>query len=62
MAIARKMLIAIWYVLRGEPFKELGGNYLDTLDPKRLVRAITRRMEALGFDVTVTRKVEVQTV
>lgn len=54
MAIARKMIIAVWHVLSGSEFKDLGGEYLDQLDPRRMVRTMTRRLAALGFTVTPT--------
>jgi transposase len=58
MAIARKLLIAVWKVLGGETFKDLGAAYLDQIDPNRAVKAATRRLEALGFDVTLTKRAD----
>lgn len=55
MAIARKLLIAIWHVLVGQPYHDLGADYLDKLDPQRAVRTLTRRLKALGFDVALTK-------
>ncbi len=54
VAIAHKILIAAYHLLGGAPaYRELGPTYLDTLDTSRTVRNLTRRLERLGFVVTL---------
>ena len=54
VAIAHKILFAAYHLLGGAPtYRELGPTYLDTLDTKRTVRTLTRRLERLGFVVTL---------
>jgi transposase len=54
VAVAHKILIAAYHLLGGAPtYRELGADYLDTLDTKRTVRSLTRRLERLGFVVTL---------
>jgi transposase len=54
VAIAHKILIAAYHLLGGAPaYRELGPTYLDTLDTRRTVRSLTRRLERLGFVVTL---------
>lgn len=46
----------VFYVLLKHPtleYKDLGGNYFDTLDPKRLCRHLVKRLESLGYEVTL---------
>ncbi|HEY3229320.1 MAG TPA: IS110 family transposase [Roseiflexaceae bacterium] len=55
MAIAHKLLIAAYHVLASaKPYKELGALYLDTLNKAGLVNRMRHRLEALGFQVTLT--------
>lgn len=51
MAIAHKILGVAFKVLSGEPYKDLGPNYLDQLDPKRTAKTLVRRLEQLGYEV-----------
>lgn len=55
VAVAHKILIAAYHLLGGAPtYRELGADYLDTLDAKRTVRSLTRRLERMGFVVTLS--------
>lgn len=57
MAIAHKILVAIYHMLRtATPFRELGPTYLDTADPRRTARALVKRLETLGFDVQIAKR------
>ena len=38
------------------PYQELGANYFDTLDRERLTKHTVKRLEALGYEVTLTPK------
>ena len=55
LAIAHKILIAAYYILRtGESYRELGGDYLDRLHLERRQASLVRALEALGFEVALT--------
>jgi transposase len=58
MALGHTLLGVIYHLLKdpNREYHELGGNYFDTLDPKRLCRHLVRRLESLGFAVTLTEK------
>jgi len=56
VAIAHKILIAAYHVLSGNEYQDLGADYLDHLNKKRTVNQMTRRLEALGFNVQITPK------
>jgi len=54
-AVAHSLLVVIYHVLRtGQPYKELGVDYFDNLDSARIERHHVRRLEQLGFTVTLT--------
>lgn len=58
VAIAHKILIAIYHVLRGDTeYRDLGDAYLDQLGARRTTAALVRRLERLGFDVRLEAKV-----
>jgi transposase len=55
MAVGHSLL-EVFYVLLKNPnlkYHELGGNYFETLDPERLRRHLVKRLESLGFEVTL---------
>ena len=54
VAVAHSILVSVYYMLRdGRPYQELGPNYFDTLDPTRLQQYHVRRLEQLGYHVTL---------
>ena len=54
MAIAHRLLVAAYYMLRDSvPFKDLGEDYLDNRDKSRLVSNLLARLRSLGIDATV---------
>ena len=54
VAVAHSMIIAIWHILAdGESYKDLGYDYFDQRDKDALARRMTRRLEALGYKVTI---------
>ncbi len=54
IAIAHKILIAAYHLLRdGEAYRDLGEAYLDQLREKTTARVLKRRLERLGFEVTL---------
>ena len=55
VAIMHQLLKLIYHILKtGELYRELGADYYQTADPQRTVRRYTKRLERLGFTVTVT--------
>ncbi|MDQ2803531.1 MAG: hypothetical protein M3Y41_12955 [Pseudomonadota bacterium] len=57
MAIAHKLLLAAFHMLAtGEPFRDLGENYLDQVARKRSTAKLVQRLSNLGYDVTLVPK------
>jgi transposase len=56
IAVAHSLLTVIYQLLShpGTNYKDLGVTYFDQLDPKRLTRHLVKRLEALGYNVTLT--------
>jgi len=55
VAIAHKLLIAAYEVLRkGEPFVDLGDQYLTKRSQSDSTRKHVKKLESLGYDVTLT--------
>jgi transposase len=54
LVIAHKILVAIWHMLkRRVEYRNLGEAWLDQLDQQRTARNRRRRLEHLGYEVTV---------
>jgi transposase len=54
VAVAASLLTAAYFILRdGTEYRDLGGRYFDERDKARVVRRLTRRIEALGYSVQV---------
>jgi transposase len=54
VAVAHRILTSAYYMLiRREPFRELGATYLDERNKTKVVKAATRRLEQLGYRVTL---------
>jgi len=54
IAVAHTILRAIYHVLKeGKPYRDLGGDYFDRLDPERVKRYLVARLERLGYKVTI---------
>jgi transposase len=54
IAVGHSILKIVYHILKdGVHYKDLGGNYFDRLDPKRLTRYLVRRLERLGHKVTL---------
>jgi hypothetical protein len=52
VAVAHKILVAIYHMLSSDtPYRELGADYLERLEPERLKLNLVRRLERLGFQV-----------
>lgn len=56
VAVAHSILVIAYYVLtRQEPYRELGATYFDQRDRDGVSRRLTRRLERLGYRVTLER-------
>jgi len=54
MAIAHKILIAAYHMLSTRsPYRDLGPTYLDGIEKRRTTRNLVRRLERLGYEVTL---------
>jgi Transposase and inactivated derivatives len=54
VAVAHAIAIAIYHILtEGVPYYELGGDYFIKLNKKKLERRLVRRLEELGYKVTL---------
>jgi|Deesub1362B_J571_1020462.scaffolds.fasta_scaffold10808_1 transposase len=55
LAVAHSLLIVIYFVLKEKvEYRDLGADYFDRLEPERLRRHLVKRLESLGYDVTLT--------
>ena len=58
LAIAHKLLVAVYHMLSsGQPYKELGDAYLDSLSKRRVTNSLVERLERLGYNVSLQPKV-----
>ena len=56
LAVAHRMLIIAWHIIQnGTVYEELGGNHYDRLHPDRSARRLIKRLEQIGFHVTVKK-------
>jgi len=47
----------VYHLLKNRTtYQELGGDFLERLEPDRLTRQLVRRLEKLGHDVTLRPK------
>jgi transposase len=54
VALGHTILVIVYHILkRGTIYQELGGNYLDRLEPERTTRQLVKRLEELGHKVTL---------
>lgn len=57
VAIAHKILIAAYHMLAtGDDYRELGEGYLDAKDEQRLKQRLVKRLEGLGYQVTLQER------
>ncbi len=54
VAVGHTFLIIIYHVLQErEGYKELGGNYFDERDWQTTEKRLVRRLEKLGYEVSI---------
>jgi transposase len=57
LAVGHSILVIVYHLLKNHvEYRDLGADYFDRLEPERLRRYLVRRLQHLGFDVTVTPK------
>jgi transposase len=55
MAVAHSVLVILYHMLReGRPYTDLGPDYFEQLEASRIERCHVRRLEQLGYTVTLT--------
>ena len=55
VAVAHTMLVMIYHMLtRHEPYRDLGGNYFDLRHKERTTSNAVKKLESLGYTVTIT--------
>ena len=58
IAVGRKCLIICYHMLKNNiPFNELGVDFLDKMEPARKAKFYEKRLEELGYHVTITKKI-----
>jgi transposase len=56
-AVGHKISIAAYHILKtGQPYRDLGGDYLDKRSEHRTKKHLLQRLERMGYDVTLIRK------
>jgi transposase len=59
VAVMHSVLVISYHILKtGRPYEDLGPDYFDRLEADRLERHHVRRLEQLGYTVTLTPKAE----
>jgi transposase len=59
MAVAHTMLVIGYHMLKnGKAYNELGGNYLEQINKDQLQRHFVKRLQKLGFKVTLESSLE----
>jgi transposase len=54
VAVAHALLVVIYHVLlRQQPYEELGARYLDARRPEKSAQRLVRRLQELGYQVTL---------
>ena len=57
MAVGHTLLVIFYHLLKVEvEYQDLGKDYFDKLKPEQYRRYLVKRLEGLGFEVTLTPK------
>jgi transposase len=58
IAVAHSLLVVIYHVLnKREPYRELGNNYFDERDRQAVERRLVRRLQQLGYQVSLSQQI-----
>ncbi len=56
VAVAHTVLVIIYHMLKeGTSYQDLGGNYFDKRSETAIVHRMTKRLESMGFNVTIEK-------
>ena len=56
VAVAHTVLVIIYHMLKeGTAYQDLGGNYFDKRNETAIVRRMAKRLESMGFNVTIEK-------
>jgi len=59
LAVGHSLLVIVYHMLKYEKeYQDLGADYFDRLEPERLRRYLVKRLERLGYQVTLTAQDE----
>lgn len=59
LAVGHSLLVIFYHMLKSDvEYQDLGVEYFDRLDPERLRRYLVKRLEGLGYQVTLTTQDE----
>jgi transposase len=60
IAVSHTILVIIYHLLKNKDleYHDLGADFFDRLEPERLRRYLVRRLQNLGYDVTLSPKEE----
>jgi transposase len=54
VAVGRTILRAVYHMIKhNETYRKLGEDYLDSLERERIAKRLVKRLQTVGFDVTV---------
>ena len=54
VALEHTILVIVYHLIkRHEPYRELGGDYFDQRRPEATAKRLTRRLEKLGYQVSL---------
>lgn len=57
VAVGHALLVVVYHVLKnGVEYTDLGPDYFDRREPERLRRYLVKRLQGLGYDVTLTAR------
>jgi transposase len=57
VAVAHRIATIVWKIIReGVMYEEAGADFFDRIRPERAARRLTRRLERIGFEVTLRRR------
>jgi transposase len=57
LAVAHSLLVIVYHVLKNNvEYRDLGTDYFDRLEPERLRRYLVKRLQHLGYDVTLSNR------
>ena len=55
LAVGHSLLVIVYHLLKnGVEYRDLGPDYFDRLQPERLRRYLVKRLQTLGYEVTLS--------